>query len=240
MNRTYFGVQAAIVLTMVMFVSWPQFRPVRAQAVWRFVPATVQQAKADDAARHSDTSATRRPVVGVGRATSTTAPTESEDGSASPRRFSHTQAAPFFTPEWVSAEGGKINALIGLARTSLNIPIPYARVLLRNIGTGQIDARATATENGRFSFLDLDPSVYVVELLGADDSIVAASQMIAINRGEVRETEVRAAARAAIVAATLGSNLTPTLPRTTAVAVSSDVTRITSSLTTQATPTSGR
>ena len=239
MNRTHFGVQAAIVLTMVMFVSWPHFRPVRAQAVWRYVPATVQQAKTDDAARYSDTSATRTSVVGFGHAKYTTAPTQSED-IGSQRRFYNAQAAPFYTPEWVSAEGGKINAVIGLARNSLNMPIPYARLALRNIGTGQIEARATANQNGRFSFLDLDPSVYVVELLGADNSIVAASQLIAINRGEVRQTEVRTAASAAIVAATFGSNLTPTLPRTTAVAASSDVTRITSSLITQATPTSGR
>ena len=42
--------------------------------------------------------------------------------------------------------GGKLNALIGFAKTALNAPIPYARLVLRNIRTGQIVARITADE----------------------------------------------------------------------------------------------
>src|SRR5258705_7024518 len=51
MKRTHLAVQAAIVLTMVASVSWPQFQPVRAQSVWRYVPAAILQAKTTDAAR---------------------------------------------------------------------------------------------------------------------------------------------------------------------------------------------
>ena len=48
MKRTHLGVQAAIVLTMVALVSWPEFRPVRAQSVWRYVPSAVVQARTSD------------------------------------------------------------------------------------------------------------------------------------------------------------------------------------------------
>ena len=48
MRRTHLGVQAAIVLTMVAFVSWPEFRPVRAQSVWRYAPDAVLLARTQD------------------------------------------------------------------------------------------------------------------------------------------------------------------------------------------------
>ena len=53
MRRTHLGVQAAIVLTMVAFVSWPEFRPVRAQSVWRYAPDAVLLARTQDAERFS-------------------------------------------------------------------------------------------------------------------------------------------------------------------------------------------
>ena len=63
MRRTHLGVQIAIVLAMVAFVSWPQFRPVRAQSVWRYAPAAVLQARTLDAARYAgDVSGAGRPA----------------------------------------------------------------------------------------------------------------------------------------------------------------------------------
>ena len=146
-------------------------------------------------------------------------------------------ARQYNTPIAVAAVGGKFNALVGVAQTSLNIPIPYARIVVRNIQTGRIEARATANDVGRFSFLDLDPSVYVVELLGPAGSVVAASQVIPLGRGDVRQTTVRTiAASAPNVAATFGNRLTGTLDETTAVAASNGVTRTTSNLTPEESP----
>ena len=62
----------------------------------------------------------------------------------------------FYLSPAVAALGGKLNALLGFARTSLNAPIPYARVLLRNILTGQVMGRGVANDQGMFSFVDLD------------------------------------------------------------------------------------
>jgi len=144
--------------------------------------------------------------------------------------------AQFATPIPVAALGGRLNALVGLARTSLNMPIPYARVLLRNIRTGRVESRATANDEGRFSFLDVDASAYIVELLGSDGSVVATSEMVALARGDVRQTMVRMAAPASNVAAAFGNSLTGTLSQTANIAASNDVTRTTSNLTPQASP----
>ena len=221
MRRTHLGVQAAIVLTMVTLVSWPQFRPVRAQSVWRFVPQSVLEARANDAARFAG-----RPVRG-GNGIDQTAP--AQGGAAQ-------NAALGYVPASVAARGGRVNALVGRARTSLNAPIPFARVLLRNVLTGQVITQTTADGYGEFQFLDLDATAYIVELLGADGSVVAASTMTTMARGEVRQTEVRVAAASAAVRAAVGSTLMPTSLQVTTIASSADVTRTTAAATTQISP----
>jgi hypothetical protein len=239
MKRAHLGIQAAIVLMMVAFVSWPQFRPVLrpvgAQSVWRYGPSDAQQALAADAARYSDTGVIRRTSVPVGRPRFTTDLPEPQVGSAQGAGNLGADAT-WYTPQAVAMLGGKLNALVGLARTSLNAPIPYARLLLRNIRTGQVMARTTANEQGQFSFLDLDSSQYIVELVGLDGSVVASSQMVALARGDVMQTEVRSAASAAAVRATLGNSLAPSMPQVTKVASDGDVTRTTPTLASAITP----
>jgi hypothetical protein len=223
MRRTHLGVQAVIVLTMVTLVSWPQFRPVRAQSVWRFVPQSVLEARANDAARFAG-QPVRRQGNGIDQTTFT------QNGNV-------TQNGPVaYTASPVAAFGAKVNALVGRARTSLNAPIPFARVLLRNVRTGQVIFQTMADVDGLFQFLDLDASSYIVELLGADGSVVATSTMTTMARGEVRQTEVRVAAASAAVRAAVGNTLLPSAPQVTTVATDNDVTRTTTSQTTQISP----
>ena len=225
MRRTHLGVQAVIVLAMVAFVSWPQFRPVRMQSVWRYAPAAVLEARTADAARFAG-DAVRRPA---GLKDATYATPIASVGSA-------RADLSYATPTAVSILGGKLNALVGFARTSLNTPIPYARVVLRNIRTGQVLARAVANERGEFSFVDIDSNVYVVELVGADGAVVAASPMVMMARGDVQRTELRVASAASTVTTSFGDTLAPTLQQATTVAASSDVARTTTTVTAQESP----
>src|SRR5678815_2469431 len=66
MKRTHLGIQAIIVLAMVSFVSWPHFRPARAQSIWRYTPATVLEARTIDAARYAGAASASplRPLAG--------------------------------------------------------------------------------------------------------------------------------------------------------------------------------
>lgn len=226
MRRTHLGVQAAIVLTMVSFVSWPQFRPVRAQSVWRYAPQAVLEARTNDAARFAGDATARRGMALNQTALTTRQTTQNPFGTA----------PAFFTPSDVAAAGGKVNALVGSARTSLNMPIPYARVLLRNIRTGLVLAQTVANQDGSFSFLDLDSSAYIVELVGADGSVVATSQMVTMARGAMQQTVVRSAAAASAINAAVGNTLGPTAPQATTVASGSDVTRTSPAQTTAISP----
>lgn len=232
MRTTHLGLQAAIVLTMVAFVSWPQFRPVRTQSVWRYFPSAVLQAKTDDAARFAGTAAAgQHPAMRVAQTSfvdSTPAGAVNVAGSASTAGYRTSQA--------VAAAGGKLNALIGIARTSLNMPIPFARIVLRNIGTGQVFSRTMADEQGAFSFVDLDANAYIVELLDQDGAVVATSSTLTMTRGEVKQTIVRAASAASTINVSFGNNTAATLPRATTVAASNDVTPTSSAVQTQESP----
>jgi hypothetical protein len=217
-------VQTAIVLAMVASVSWPQFRPVRVQSVWRYAPAAVLEARTIDAARFGGDARTQ-PAAPLKDAYTTAI----DLGNARPD-------VSYVTPAAVTVLGGKLNALVGFARTSLNTPIPYARVVLRNIRTGQVLARTVANERGEFSFVDLESNVYIVELVGADGSVVAASPLVMMARGDVQRTELRVASQASTIAASFGNTLAPTLEQATAVAASSDVARTTTTVTAQESP----
>ena len=229
MRRIHLAVQALIVLTVVTLVSWPQFRPARTQhSVWRYAPAVVLEARATDAARFAGNPTERmtRPTVGVDQ-TAPEAPVSVTTPAQGQRRLEYHASAA------VAAAGARLNALLGSARTSLNAPIPYARVVLRNIRTGQVLARAVANELGQFSFIDVTANAYIVELLGPDGSVVAASPIVSLSLGDVRTTEIRAAAAATTVALSFSNTMTSTLLQATAAAASSDVTRTTSTLTPQ-------
>jgi hypothetical protein len=218
MTRTHLGIQAIIVLAMVSFVSWPQFRPARAQSIWRYAPAAVLEARTIDAARYAGAASASRPSIGE--------PPSSSTGLAPTPRPSAVvdDARAEFTPGAIAALGGTDNALVGLAQNSLNASIPRARVVLRDIRTGKALQQATADELGQFWFVDLPGSEYVVELLGPDGSVVAASEVVQTSKGRLLRTVVRVAAATAAVVAVLGNQLWPSRDYANAIATSSDVT----------------
>lgn len=223
MKRTHLGLQAFFILLLIVMVSWPQYRPVRAASIWRYTPDALARAQAEELTPFTyeeDTRATRRTTVDFSGNSVAGAVTSER------RRTNIEDASRVFTPPAAVTEaGGQINALLGRARTSLNTPIPYARVLLRNIRTGAIEKRATANEEGRYTFLDVGDSAYIVELIGSDGSVVAASEMVSMAAGDLRETTVRVSANANATAATFGNRLGGTLTETNFSAQLNNVSR---------------
>ena len=232
MKRTHLGIQAVIVLSMVWFVSWPEFRPVRAQSIWRYSAEAVLEARAADAARYT-TAAAASNRRGSTAETSSPTPLVSTLHDASAVNDVRLE----FTPGPIAALGGRDNALVGLAQNSLNAVIPRARVVLRDIRTGEALQQTTADELGQFSFIDLAPSDYIVELLGQDGSVVAASETVTTSKGRLLRIVVRVAAAATAVAAVLSLELSPTLPQVNTLATISDVTRTTTTQTPRVTST---
>jgi hypothetical protein len=227
MKRTHLGIQAIVVLAMVWFVSWPEFRPVRAQSIWRYSPEAALEARTADAARYTSTGAPSSRRVSIDPSPTPPSPT--------PLTVNDEQLG--FTPGPIAVLGGRNNALVGLAQNSLNAVIPRARVVLRDIRTGAALQQTTADDLGQFSFVDIAPSDYIVELLGQDGSVVAASEVVTTSKSGLLRTVVRVAAAATAVVAVLSKELSPTLPQVNTLATSSDVTRTTTTQTPRVTST---
>jgi hypothetical protein len=166
MRVTRLHTQAVFVVGLTMIAGWPHFRqPVRVVSVWRTNgPLTPRPELVAQDSRL--TYAGGVPQLGSDDTTQdTAAPRYSRSGVAETRPASYAR----------TAGGGA--TLVGRARTPLNQPVPYARVILRNRLTGRIEARAVADINGEFSFNNLVLSGYVVELIGGDGTVIAASEM---------------------------------------------------------------
>jgi len=113
-------------------------------------------------------------------------------------------------------------AIIGRARTILNTPVPFARMVLRNIQTGLIEAEATADQEGRFSFLRLRAAGYVIEMMSADGRVVATSQAVATAVGVAQSATVRVASTST-VRALFNNVTTPTAQDTLRAAAQNSV-----------------
>lgn len=192
MSRARFGVQAAFVLLLILLVSWPGRPGVSGASAWRtdgpFAAAGRHGAERRFGARSG------RFEIGYGSARlerASAAGTSSLLGKLFGNDVEGRRR--YATPASVLALGGQINAIVGSARTALNAAVPYARLVLRNLATGQIEARATADEDGRFTFLDIMPSGYIVELLDAEGAVIATSAFVSVALGDLQETTVRTA-----------------------------------------------
>jgi hypothetical protein len=199
MSPVRFGVQVLVVLTLMVAVSWPELGRVRAVSVWRVEGplSETDRARLRETRRGSNRDAHNTGEFGFGSAAY--APSTGTDTSALRRRLSEDavegrRRRPI--PAGVLALGGKLNAILGSARTALNSPMPGARLVLRNLNTGAVEARATASEAGEFVFLDVMPSAYVVELLGEGGEVNATSGSLTVDVGDLVHTTVRSSDRA--------------------------------------------
>jgi hypothetical protein len=189
MTSVRLGVQTAIVIALVVFVSLPDAARVKGADEAARANARPSESKT----AHSPKGSSRHLQYEIGygsisvqRATAATAtPLQRklyEDGIDMKRQR---------TPLSVLTLGGRVNGILGEARTTLNAPVPFARIVLRDPVTGRIEARAVADDQGQFTFLDILPSGYVIELIGPNDSVFATSDVVTVGLGELRQAVVR-------------------------------------------------
>jgi hypothetical protein len=82
-------------------------------------------------------------------------------------------------------------AVHGVVWNADNTPFPNSTVRLRNLQTGRVDAAATANEEGRFTFDNLEGGSYVIELVDGDGKVIALGQTFRVEPGETVATFVR-------------------------------------------------
>jgi hypothetical protein len=112
-------------------------------------------------------------------------------------------------PTLASVRPDAFGTIQGNALNSTNSQLANATVRLRDARFGRIIGSQMTDQSGLFAFKSLDPGSYIVEMMGNDETILAASQVLNINAGEAVSAVVKLPFRIPPFAHVLGS-ATPT------------------------------
>ena len=114
----------------------------------------------------------------------------------------------------------------GNALSSSNGPLNDVTLRLRDARWGRIVDTQRTDHSGLFAFKAIDPGSYIVEIMSNDQSIMAASQLLNINAGEVVSAVVKLPFRIPPFAGLIGQTSMPSAAAVTAEALLSGVTAI--------------
>jgi hypothetical protein len=111
----------------------------------------------------------------------------------------------------------------GNALSSSNGQLANSIVRLRDARLGRIVDSQVTDRSGLFAFRTVDPGSYVVELVGNDQTVLAASQVLNVNAGQVVSAVVRLPFRIPPFAGVFGhgaGEATATIPSAAAMVTS--------------------
>ena len=115
----------------------------------------------------------------------------------------------------------------GNALTSTNAQLPNAVVRLRDARFGRIVGTEMTDQTGLFTFRNVDPGTYIVEMMGDDSTVLAASQLLNVNGGDIVSAVVKLPFRVPPFAGAMGVNSTPTASLLAAEAAANGVIAVT-------------
>lgn len=105
--------------------------------------------------------------------------------------------------------GSRPNAFSTIRGTAVgpsSAALPHNLVRLRDVRFGRVVDTQTTDNAGAFTFANVDPGSYVVEVLGNDQRVLAASQIISVNAADTLTALVRLPFRAPPLAGVLGNS----------------------------------
>ncbi len=102
-----------------------------------------------------------------------------------------------------------LTTIQGNALDSSNGHLANAVVRLRDARFGRIVDTQVTDKAGLFAFKSLDPGSYIVEIMSSNMSILAASELLNVNLGEVESAVVKLPFRIPAMARWTGSASTP-------------------------------
>jgi hypothetical protein len=92
----------------------------------------------------------------------------------------------------------------GNALSSTNAALPNVAVRLRDARTGRIVAATRTDKSGLFTFRPVEPGSYIVELVGEDQRVLAAGEILNVNAGDAVSAVVKLPFRLQPYAGVLG------------------------------------
>lgn len=99
---------------------------------------------------------------------------------------------------------GVVSTIRGNALDSAGAPLADIPVRLRDARLGRIVDTQTTDKAGLFEFRAVEPGSYIVEIVGPDRTVLAASQLIHVNAGDAASAVVKLPFRIPPFAGVLG------------------------------------
>ena len=115
-----------------------------------------------------------------------------------------------------------LSTIQGNALTSANGQLANMAVRLRDVRNGRIIETQLTDKTGAFAFKTVDPGSYIVEVMGADRTVMAATQIMNVNAGQALSAVVKLPFKIPPFAGLLG-NSTPSAAAVTTEAAASGV-----------------
>ena len=109
------------------------------------------------------------------------------------------------------------------ALSATNGPLPRWIIRLRDARYGRLVATNLTDLEGSFTFRDVDPGSYIIELIGGDQTVRATSALLAVDAGGSVFAVVRLPTERGAVAALFGVALAQAAALTMVLAESADV-----------------
>ena len=228
MRDKNFRIQVVCVLALIALASWPRFGPIKEQAtVWRANPLEVktQAAPLNGAGTDQNGSASTFTLPEPNRLNQSTSQSSLLDPAS---RAGNDRD---LTRRRIENEDEGLE-IVGRARTTMNEPVPYATLVLRNQVTGAVEGRARADESGRFEFRGLRTGRYVIELVDKNGRVASAAPAVPSGQTGSLGNRVQLAQATLFVASTdnlttvFGATTTSTAPETVRAAGTQDVPRV--------------
>jgi hypothetical protein len=117
-------------------------------------------------------------------------------------------------------KGHLFTTIQGNALNSTNGALVNNTVRLRDARSGRVIDSQVTDRTGMFAFRTVDPGSYIVELMGNDESVLAASQIIDVNTGDAVTAVVKLPFRIPPFAGVLGHTAPSAAAVTTEAAAS--------------------
>ncbi len=103
-----------------------------------------------------------------------------------------------------------LSVIQGTALNRNDAPMPDTLVRLRDARFGRVVQTQMTDKAGMFAFKVVDPGSYIVELLGTDQTLLAASQILNVNAGDAILAVVKLPLSVTPFAGLLSSSIAPT------------------------------
>jgi hypothetical protein len=142
------------------------------------------------------------PIASVVLLIATSVPMHAQSQTATPGSALSKVAA-------AKAKQHSLTMIQGNALNSTNGEMSNVVVRLRDARFGRIVDTQVTDKSGLFEFKAIDPGTYVVEIMGNDQSILAASELLNVNPGAVVSAVVKLPFRTPVLAGLMGNGSTP-------------------------------